>query len=72
MKDVNNLDVMMKNLVKNNIAKIKSTTPVNPSIKKDDEWREENSWDELYKELSKVLTKQQNGLMLIHKLISTH
>ena len=53
MKDVNNLDVMMKNLVKNNIAKIKSTTPVNPSIKKDDEWREENSWDELYKEMSK-------------------
>lgn len=53
MKDVNNLDVMMKNLVKNNIAIIKSTTPVNPSIKKDDEWREENSWDELYKELSK-------------------
>ena len=37
MKDVNNLDVMMKNLVKNNIAKIKSTTPVNPSIKKDGE-----------------------------------
>lgn len=53
MKDVNNLDVMMKDLVKNNIIKIKSTTPVNPSIKKDDEWREEDFWDELYKELSK-------------------
>lgn len=53
MKDVNNLDVMMKNLVKNNIIKIKSITPENPSIKKDDEWREEDSWDELCKELSK-------------------
>ncbi len=53
MKDVNNLDAMMKNLVKNNIAKIKETTPVNPSIKKDDEWQEEIFWDELYKELSK-------------------
>lgn len=53
MKDVNNLDVMMKDLVKNNIIKIKSTTPENPSIKKDDEWREEIFWDELYKELSK-------------------
>lgn len=53
MKDVNNLDVMMKNLVKNNIIKIKLTTPENPSIKKDDEWREEDLWDELYKGLSK-------------------
>lgn len=53
MKDVNNLDAMMKNLVKNNIAKIKATTSVNASIKKDDEWREEDFWDELYKELPK-------------------
>lgn len=53
MKDVNNLEFMMKNLVNNNIIKIKSTTPVNPSIKKDDEWREEIFWDGLYKELSK-------------------
>ena len=52
MANVNNLDVMMLNLVKNNIAKIKSTTPVNPSIKKDDEWRKETSWDKLYKELA--------------------
>lgn len=55
MKDVNNLEFMMKNLVKNNIIKIRSTTPENPSIKKDDEWREEDFWDELYKELSKQL-----------------
>lgn len=41
MKDVNNLEFMMKNLVKNNIIKIRSTTAENPSIKKDDEWREE-------------------------------
>lgn len=53
MEDVNNLDVMMKNLEKNNIIKIKSTTPENSSIKKDDEWREEDFWDELCKELSK-------------------
>lgn len=51
MKNVDNLDVMMPNLVKNNIEKIKATTPVNPSIKKNDEWRKEDSWDELYKEL---------------------
>jgi len=53
MKYVNNLDVLMKNLVKNNIIKIKSTTSENPSIKKDDEWREEDFWDELCKELLK-------------------
>ena len=52
MEDVNNLDVMMKDLVKNNIIKIKLTTPENPSINKDDEWREEDFWDELCKELS--------------------
>ena len=53
MEDVNNLDVMMKDLVKNNIIKIKSTTPENPSIKKDDEWRKEDFWDDLCKELTK-------------------
>ena len=52
MVNINNIDAMMLNLVKSNIVKIKSTTPVNPSIKKDDEWRKETSWDELYKELA--------------------
>ena len=52
MTNVNKLDELMLNLVKSNIKKIKSTTPVNPSIKKNDEWREENSWDKLHEELT--------------------
>ena len=52
MAKVNNLDVMLANLIQDNIAKIKSTTPVNPPIKKEDEWRDEAHWDKLYKELA--------------------
>lgn len=52
MKNINDLDAMLLNLVKNNAEKIKSKTPSNPAIKKDDEWHKENHWDELYKELT--------------------
>ena len=52
MTNVNNIDVMLASLIQDNIAKIKSTTPVNPPIKKDDEWRNENHWDNLHKELA--------------------
>ena len=42
MANVNNIDVMLTNLIQNNIEKIKSNTPVNPTIKKDDEWWNES------------------------------
>ena len=48
MTKVNTIDAMLASLIEDNIAKIKSTTPVNPPIKKDDEWRNETHWDELY------------------------
>ena len=48
MANANNIDVMLNNLIRDNIVKIKSTTPVNPPIKKDDEWRDETHWDKLY------------------------
>ena len=51
MANTNNIDVVLASLIKDNITKIKSTTPVNPPIKKDDEWRNETHWDKLYKEL---------------------
>lgn len=43
----------LSDFIKLNKLKIKAITPHNPSIKKDDEWRNENYWDELYKEQSK-------------------
>lgn len=48
MTKVNTIDAMLASLIEDNIAKIKSTTPVNPPIKKDDEWQNETHWDELY------------------------
>ena len=50
MINVNNIDVLMANFITENIETIKSTTPVNPTIKKDDEWRNETHWDDLHKE----------------------
>ena len=52
MSKINNLDTALLKLVQDNITKIKVATLKNPSIKKDDEWRDENHWDKLYKELS--------------------
>ena len=49
MAKVNNIDAMLVNLIQDNIEKIKSTTPVNPTNKKDDEWRDETHWDKLCK-----------------------
>lgn len=51
MANVNSIDMILENLIQNNIAKIKSTTPVNPSITKEDEWRNELHWDKMYEEL---------------------
>lgn len=47
-----NVDYALAELLKQNKDKIKSMTPKNPSIRKDDEWRNEDEWDELYKELT--------------------
>ena len=52
MANANNIDAMLASLLKNNMTKIKSTTPVKPTIKKNDEWRDETHWDKLYKELA--------------------
>ena len=46
----NNVDFMLAELLKQNREKIKSITPLNPTLSKDDEWRNEHEWDELYKE----------------------
>lgn len=46
----NNVDSMLAELLKQNREKIKSITPLNPALAKDDEWRNEHEWDELYKE----------------------
>lgn len=43
-----NLDFGLAELVKNNKEKIKSITPKNPTINKDDEWRDDDIWDKLY------------------------
>ena len=47
-----NVDYALAELLKQNKDKIKSMTPKNTSIRKDDEWRNEDEWDELYKELT--------------------
>ena len=52
MTNIDNLDTMLLNLIQDNIEKIKSTTPKNPSIEKGDEWRPETNWDNLHKELA--------------------
>ena len=52
MTNANNIDVVLESLLQDNIAKVKSTTPVNPPIKKDDEWRDEIHWDKLYNEVT--------------------
>ena len=41
MTNIDNLDTMLLNLIQDNIEKIKLTTPKNPSIEKDDDWRRE-------------------------------
>ena len=46
----NNVDFMLAELLKQNREKIKSIAPLNPTLSKDDEWRNEHEWDELYKE----------------------
>lgn len=42
---VHNLDYAIAELIKKNQEKIKSITPVNPTISKDDEWRNEKEWE---------------------------
>lgn len=48
---VNKIDIALAELLRKNKDKIKSITPSNPPISKDDEWRDEDEWDDLYKEL---------------------
>lgn len=52
MKNLDTVDTMLENLLKENKDKIKAITPKNPTIKTNDEWRAENHWDALYKELA--------------------
>ena len=51
-----NLDFGLAELVKNNKEKIKSITPKNPTINKDDEWWDDDIWDKLYDEQIKRLS----------------
>ena len=37
---------IFNNFLSENLTKIKSIVPKNPSITKDDEWRKETFWDE--------------------------
>jgi hypothetical protein len=39
----------LSEFIKANRTKIDAITPVNPAIKQDDEWRNEDCWDELYR-----------------------
>jgi hypothetical protein len=45
--NVNNFS--LSEFIKANRSKIDAITPVNPTIKQDDEWRDEDCWDELYR-----------------------
>ena len=49
----NNLDMLLQEFLNANKDKIKSVTPTNPSLKSDDEWRDESEWDKLYEDLTK-------------------
>jgi len=40
-----NINISLSELIKSNYQKIKVTTPVNPSISKDDEWKKDTEWD---------------------------
>ena len=48
----NNIDSVLLKLIQDNRAKIKSMSPVDPVITKDDEWRDETVWDGLSEKLS--------------------
>ena len=53
IQNISNIDLALSELIKNNYAKIVASSPVNPTIKKNDEWRTETCWDTDYKELKK-------------------
>lgn len=40
----------LADFIKKNRTKINSITPKNPCIKKDDEWRKEDFWDDICEE----------------------
>lgn len=52
MTKANDIDTMLKKLLQKNEKVIKATTPSNPTIESDDEWRQETHWDELYERLA--------------------
>lgn len=54
-KEMNEIIVKPNNIsfsdfIKTNRKKINTITPKNPPISKNDEWRNEDFWDDLYKE----------------------
>lgn len=49
---INPNNISLSEFIKRNSKKIHAITPKNPSIPKDDEWRDEDFWDDLLKEKS--------------------
>ena len=47
------METNFKEFIDKNKDKIISITPKNPTISKDDEWREETEWDNLYNKIRK-------------------
>jgi len=43
-------NISLSEFIKLNSKKIHAVTPINPSISKGDEWRDEDFWDSLYDE----------------------
>lgn len=43
----------LSNFIQTNKQKINAITPKNPTLKKDDEWREEECWEKCWQELCK-------------------
>lgn len=43
-------NISFSDFIKQNSKKIHAITPVNPTISKDDEWRDEDFWDTLHEE----------------------
>lgn len=46
-------DFSLTEFIKANSARIHSITPRNPTIKKNDEWRDEDFWDDLCRKKTK-------------------
>ncbi len=53
MQNTANIELSLSELIKIKYSKIAASSPLNPTIKKNDEWRNETCWDKDYKELKK-------------------